>query len=116
MPKAFPKESHEDVIRVFRSSGSSMAKVAKDSGVSPDSRPFNWPGSAATQSWPPTLTFAGQVAAERNYWLLTPRTPGSPTGATGPVFSPNDVRVHSSPPSTPSLPLAKCCWTNGSAT
>ena len=35
MPKAFPKEFREDVIRVFRSSDASMAQVAKDFGISP---------------------------------------------------------------------------------
>lgn len=35
MPKAFPKEFREDVIRVYRESDSSMAQVAKDFGVSP---------------------------------------------------------------------------------
>ena len=35
MPKAFPKEFREDVIRVYRESDSSMAQVAKDFGISP---------------------------------------------------------------------------------
>ena len=35
MPKAFPKEFREDVIRVYRDSDSSIAQVAKDFGVSP---------------------------------------------------------------------------------
>jgi transposase len=35
MPKAFPKEFREDVIRVYRDSDSSVAQVAKDFGVSP---------------------------------------------------------------------------------
>jgi transposase len=35
MPKAFPREFREDVIRVYRSSDASMAQVAKDFGVSP---------------------------------------------------------------------------------
>jgi transposase len=35
MPKAFPKEFREDVIRVFRDSDASMAQVAKDFGISP---------------------------------------------------------------------------------
>lgn len=35
MPKAFPKEFHEDVIRVFRDSDASVAQVAKDFGISP---------------------------------------------------------------------------------
>ena len=35
MPKAFPREFREDVIRVYRDSGSSVAQVAKDFGVSP---------------------------------------------------------------------------------
>ncbi|HWI42185.1 MAG TPA: IS3 family transposase [Nocardioides sp.] len=35
MPKAFPKEFREDVIRVYRDSGSSVAQVAKDFGISP---------------------------------------------------------------------------------
>jgi transposase len=34
MPKAFPRESREDVIRVYRDSDASMAQVAKDFGVS----------------------------------------------------------------------------------
>jgi transposase-like protein len=34
MPKAFPKEFREDVIRVYKDSGTSMAQVAKDFGVS----------------------------------------------------------------------------------
>ena len=32
MPKAFPKEFREDVIRVYRDSDASMAQVAKDFG------------------------------------------------------------------------------------
>ncbi len=35
MPKPFPKEFREDVIRVYRDSDASMAQVAKDFGVSP---------------------------------------------------------------------------------
>ena len=35
MPKAFPKEFREDVIRLYRNSGASPAQVAKDFGVSP---------------------------------------------------------------------------------
>ena len=35
MPKAFPREFREDVIRVYRDSDSSVAQVAKDFGVSP---------------------------------------------------------------------------------
>jgi transposase len=35
MPKAFPMEFREDVIRVYRSSDASMAQVAKDFGISP---------------------------------------------------------------------------------
>ena len=35
MPKAFPKEFREDVIRVFRESDASVAQVAKDFGISP---------------------------------------------------------------------------------
>jgi len=35
MPKAFPKEFHEDVIRVYKDSDASMAQVAKDFGISP---------------------------------------------------------------------------------
>lgn len=35
MPKAFPKEFREDVIRVYKSSDSSVAQVAKDFGISP---------------------------------------------------------------------------------
>lgn len=35
MPKAFPKEFREDVIRVFKDSDSSIAQVAKDFGISP---------------------------------------------------------------------------------
>ena len=35
MPKAFPQEFREDVIRVYRDSDSSVAQVAKDFGVSP---------------------------------------------------------------------------------
>ncbi len=34
MPKAFPKEFHEDVMQVYRDSGSSVAQVAKDFGIS----------------------------------------------------------------------------------
>ncbi|WP_216656398.1 transposase [Nocardioides marmotae] len=34
MPKAFPQEFREDVIRVFKSSDSSIAQVAKDFGIS----------------------------------------------------------------------------------
>jgi transposase-like protein len=35
MPKAFPKEFREDVIRVYRDSDASLAQVARDFGVSP---------------------------------------------------------------------------------
>ncbi len=35
MPKAFPKEFCEDVIRVYKDSDASMAQVAKDFGISP---------------------------------------------------------------------------------
>lgn len=35
MPKAFPKETSEDVIRVYRDSDASVAQVAKVFGVSP---------------------------------------------------------------------------------
>jgi transposase len=35
MPKAFPREFREDVIRVYKDSDSSVAQVAKDFGVSP---------------------------------------------------------------------------------
>ena len=35
MPKAFPKEFREDVIRVCRDSDASMAQVAKAFGISP---------------------------------------------------------------------------------
>jgi transposase len=34
MPKPFPREFREDVIRVYRDSDASMAQVAKDFGVS----------------------------------------------------------------------------------
>ena len=34
MPKAFPREFRQDVIRVYRDSDSSMAQVAKDFGIS----------------------------------------------------------------------------------
>ena len=34
VPKPFPKEFREDVIRVYRDSDASMAQVAKDFGVS----------------------------------------------------------------------------------
>lgn len=35
MPKAFPKEFREDVIRVYKDPDSSVAQVAKDFGISP---------------------------------------------------------------------------------
>ena len=35
MPKAFPKEFREDVIRVYKDSDASVAQVAKDFGISP---------------------------------------------------------------------------------
>ena len=35
MPKPFPKELREDVIRVYRDSDASVAQVARDFGVSP---------------------------------------------------------------------------------
>ena len=35
MPKAFPKEFREDVIRVYRDSDACVARVAKDFGISP---------------------------------------------------------------------------------
>ena len=34
MPKAFPREFRQDVVRVYRDSDASMAQVAKDFGVS----------------------------------------------------------------------------------
>ena len=34
MPKPFPKEFRQDVIRVYRDSDASMAQVAKDFGIS----------------------------------------------------------------------------------
>ena len=34
MPKAFPREFRQDVIRVYRDSDASMAQVAKDFGIS----------------------------------------------------------------------------------
>ncbi len=34
MPKAFPREFRQDVVRVYRDSGASMAQVAKDFGIS----------------------------------------------------------------------------------
>ena len=34
MPKPFPKEFRQDVIRVYRDSDASMAEVAKDFGIS----------------------------------------------------------------------------------
>ena len=34
MPKAFPREFRQDVIRVYRDSDSSVAQVAKDFGIS----------------------------------------------------------------------------------
>jgi transposase-like protein len=34
VPKPFPREFREDVIRVYRDSDSSMAQVAKDFGIS----------------------------------------------------------------------------------
>jgi transposase-like protein len=35
VPKPFPKEFRQDVIRVYRDSDASMAQVAKDFGISP---------------------------------------------------------------------------------
>ena len=35
MPKPFPREFREDVIRVYRDSDASLAQVARDFGVSP---------------------------------------------------------------------------------
>ena len=35
MPKAFPKEFREDVIRVYRDSDASVAQVARDFSISP---------------------------------------------------------------------------------
>lgn len=35
MPKAFPDEFREDVIRVFKESDASISSVAKDFGISP---------------------------------------------------------------------------------
>ena len=34
MPKAFPEEFREDVVRVYRNSDSSIAQVAEDFGIS----------------------------------------------------------------------------------
>jgi transposase-like protein len=56
MPKAFPKEFREDVIRVYRDSDASLAQVAKDFGISPsclkrwitiDDRKWSTPSPAA---------------------------------------------------------------------
>jgi transposase len=41
VPKPFPKEFREDVIRVYRQSESSIAQVAKDFGIS-ESCLRNW--------------------------------------------------------------------------
>ena len=41
MPKAFPQEFREDVIRVYRDSDASLAQVAKDFGTS-ESCLRNW--------------------------------------------------------------------------
>ena len=35
VPKAYPKEFREDVVRVFKESDSTIAQVAQDFGVSP---------------------------------------------------------------------------------
>ena len=35
MPKPFPKEFRDDVVRVDRDSDAAMAQVAKDFGISP---------------------------------------------------------------------------------
>jgi hypothetical protein len=35
MPKAFPREFHEGVVRVYRDSDAAVAQVAKDFGISP---------------------------------------------------------------------------------
>ena len=62
MPKAFPKEFREDVIRVYKDSDASMAQVAKDFGISASclkrwltidergSRSSSSPGSTAGES------------------------------------------------------------------
>jgi transposase len=60
VPKPFPKEFREDVIRVARTSDSSVAQVAKDFGVSEsclhrwlaqdDVEQGNGPGVAASES------------------------------------------------------------------
>ena len=62
MPKAFPKEFREDVIRVFKESDASVAQVAKDFGISPsclkrwltiderERRPRRRPPAAASES------------------------------------------------------------------
>ena len=41
MPKAFPREFREEVIRVFKTSDASIAQVAKDFGISEGSL-ANW--------------------------------------------------------------------------
>ena len=61
MPKAFPREFREDVIRVYRDSDSSLAQVAKDFGISPSCLK-RWVTIDDKRSAHPTP--AGRAAAE----------------------------------------------------
>ena len=59
MPQAFPRQFREDVIRVFRSSESSLAQVAKDLGIS-ESCLQQWLAAAEVEH----DTLAGVTATE----------------------------------------------------
>lgn len=61
MPKPFPKEFREDVIRVYRDSDASMAQVAKDFGISPSCLK-RWLAIDDRRSAPRSA--AGQAASE----------------------------------------------------
>ena len=61
MPKAFPKEFREDVIRVYKDSDASVAQVAKDFGISPSCLK-RWLTIDERRSTSPSL--AGQAANE----------------------------------------------------
>ena len=68
MPKAFPNEFPEAVIRVFRESGASVAQVAKDFGISP-SRLKRWltiDEQRTTSASAPTKSAKSEALPEAN--------------------------------------------------
>jgi transposase len=63
MPKPFPREFREDVIRVFRESDSSMTQVARDFGIS-ESCLSRWLSEDAEQRRGGSASSGGAVESE----------------------------------------------------